>query len=141
MKKEIQEILDNIQYDDFYQKTFESSKNYKTLVCELNYAERCHNLEEELGCSLDVVFKLLKKHMYYAEKPNHKGKLYTMGFPHIMFVVKGGKVNSMEYYDNSFIVCGDCYDFFNRKTKTIDGWDVNLKDYKKTWWLRKDKSE
>lgn len=106
-----------------------------------NSLAKYRKLEEQLGCSLDVVVKLLKNHMYYAEKPNHKGKLYTMNFPHISFVIKGGKASSMEYQDNSFIVGGDCYDFFNRKMNTIDGWDVHLKDYKKTWWLKEDKSE
>ena len=110
----------------------------RNVIDKLGHLE---DLEEELGCPLDVVVKLFKNHIYYAEKPNHKGKVYEMNFPHISFIIKGGNAGGMEYKDNSFIVGGTCYDFYNMKRQEYDGWDVHLKDYKKTWWLKETKEE
>jgi len=119
MRKEIKEILDDIQYDDFYQQTFESSKEYKILVDELNYAEKCHNLEEQLGCPLEVLFvgiKAVKNGIYAKDLPNENKLKYipTLTLSNI----------GTEWYLSNH--CDFC---------------VNVRDYKTLYWLKEDKSE
>ena len=73
---------------------------------ELDYAEKCHNLEEQLGCPLEVVEKALTNGIY---------------------------INGQE---------GLCIVYRYRKMLTVNQLlGVWIKDYKKTWWLREDKSE
>ena len=119
MKKEIQEIMDNIQYDDFYQKNFESSKGYEILVNELNYAESCHNLEDKLDFPLEVAFRALTDGIYIEDITLNTFEKYD---------VRGIELKGLGVISN---ICsyGDC-DF-----------TCYYKDYKKTWWLKKDKSE
>lgn len=39
---------------------------------EIQYAEKCHKLEEELGCPLDVVLKALKHGIYQEDGGRRK---------------------------------------------------------------------
>lgn len=102
---------------------------------------KLEDLEEEIGCPLEVLVKIWKSHKYYALKPRGRTRVREMDFPIISYILKGN--NKAPYKDNSFILGGTCYDYdcFDEKNKEFDGWDVNLADYKKTWWLKKDKSE
>ena len=108
-----------------------------------NKLGKLEDLEEELGCPLDVLVKMWKNHKYYALKPRGRTRVRQMDFPVISYILKGNKGNKSPYKSNSFILGGTCYDYdcFDEKTREFDGWDVNLADYKKTWWLREDKSE
>lgn len=104
---------------------------------------KLEDLEEQLGCPLDVLVKMWKNNKYYALKPRGRTRVRQMDFPVISYILKGNKGNKTPYKSNSFILGGTCYDYdcFDEKTREFDGWDVNLADYKKTWWLREDKSE
>ena len=115
-RKELQEILDDIQYDDFYQESFEASKDYKILVDELNYADRCHKLEEQLGCPLEVVFKAIKNGIYYE---NNTRK--------IIYIRVYFTTNS---YKTEFVL-----------RDLNDDYALLSRNYKKTWWLKEDRSE
>lgn len=82
------------------------------------------NLEEQLGCPLEVVFKALKdrqviyKHIVGLEKP--KTYLATHKIAGLSF---DGKNYGLWLYDNGY---GD------------DEFYVYIKDYKNTWWLKED---
>ena len=75
---------------------------------------RLEDLEEQLGCPLEVVFKALINGIYikniYGEMINFKCRITY-------------KNEELGWYFN-----------------IINGY-VMVKDYKKTWWLKKDKSE
>lgn len=71
-------------------------------------------LEEQIGCPLEVVFKALKNGIFTKDLPSEK-------------IVKWyGRLSNVEtewYLSDDNKVC------------------INLKGYKKTWWLKEDKSE
>lgn len=77
-------------------------------------------LEQDLGCPLEVIFKALKDGFY-----DEYGALYKVG----------------EFYlDYNWLLSNpsDKYLTFN-----VEGtyFEFKLNDYKKTWWLKEDKSE
>ena len=78
-----------------------------------NKLGKLEDLEEQLGCPLDVVFKAT------AQKKVFAGTCWL------------GKL-SLEYIskDNEWWL-----------TNGWTAYSVRLKDYKKTWWLKEDKSE
>ena len=80
-------------------------------------------LEEQLGCSLVIIGRAIKEGIWsteywYCEKEENKDKIKHI-YPNLTIL------------ENEWgFDCGDhCYYF------------VALKDYKKTWWLKEDKSE
>lgn len=96
------------QIDDYINGLDEKNQIY--IEEELEYADKCHKLEAELGCSLDVVFKALNQDYIYTKRGMRQ------------YIELG--IYGMEWCI--------CY-----------GLKVQLRtaDYKKTWWLKKDKSE
>lgn len=95
------------------------------IVDKLDKYNEYKNLEEqEIGCPLDVLFKALKNGIYkymWFDKDNpvfrHFDELTT---------------------DGEFLF----YEYLNHDTYGQDEiGDVYLKDYKKTWWLKEDRSE
>ena len=97
----------------------EKKKQYIRLVSRLavdNKLGKLEDLEEQLGCPLDVVFKALKIGIYTHLKNRNREDL-------------------TKYF---------CLNLYNLDTELYLGNPiifVNLKDYKKTWWLKEDKSE
>jgi hypothetical protein len=90
-------------------------------------------LEEELGCSLEVVVKALKNGVYVLDEETGGTKLILRGF-----------INStQDYEDGTFGFIDDRY--WAMKKLEVTGLCVPIyyawKDYKKTWWLKEDKSE
>ena len=87
------------------------SSSYQKCVERLNKLADLDGLEEELGCSLKIVFKALKNGIY-VYNGNH-------------FVV------FLKYYKihNKF------------RLKDVNGLLYSLEDYKKDWLLKEDKSE
>lgn len=87
--------------------------NYPYAIDKLGKLE---DLEEQLGCSLDVVFKALKNGIYRYNKnyePNfRKEKVLYLG-------------NEYGRYYITWLGC----------------WTEYLDNYKKTWWLKADRSE
>ena len=81
---------------------------------ELDYASKCHNLEEQLGCPLDVVVKALQNGVYYEDV-----------------------ANCMKYMvvDLHCNLEGDFVLYFDDEECLL------VRNYKKTWFLKKDKSE
>ena len=83
------------------------------------------DIEEQLGCPLDVVFKAL-----------------TNGFK---FIVSSHKLGTLNQIVNQMIYCDYAYLYY---ANDVNAWCIAtihdcfyLKDYKKTWWLKEDKSE
>lgn len=74
---------------------------------------RLEDLEEELGCSLDVVFKALNEGIYIATE-----KIDFFLRPRLYF---------SDDYKNW------CFEL------AFGGYVVHLKDYQKTWWLKGEK--
>lgn len=74
---------------------------------------KLEDIEEELGCPLEVVFKVLQDDIIWYE--TESGMTYSRGMSLLQF-------GSLYFYD-------------------MDRNMFNLKDYKKTWWFREDKSE
>ena len=81
-----------------------------------DYIGELEDLEEQLGCSLEVVFKALKNGIYIYNKnyePNfRKEKVLYLG-------------NEYGRYYITWLGC----------------WTEYLDNYKKTWWLKEDRSE
>lgn len=80
----------------------------------MNVLQKYYELEKELGCPVDVLFKALKNNIYY---------------------VKDKKILKAKVMNIKSLCYGDIlieYDY---------GDVVFAKDYKKTWWLKEDKSE
>jgi len=87
---------------------------------ELKYASKCHKLESEIDVSLETLvigFKALKNGIYYKE----------LGLKS-HYDVRGINEKGIEVISN---LCGwgEC-DFV-----------LKFSDYKKTWWLREDRSK
>lgn len=106
------ELMRYVRKDD--NDLFIAKDTFKPLEEELEYADKCHNLEEQLGCPLEVVFKALKNGIFTKDLPSEK-------------IVKWyGRLSNVEtewYLSDDNKVC------------------INLKGYKKTWWLKEDKRE
>ena len=107
---------------------FVISLGYEYCFGEVDYAmyrklKSLEDIEEELGCTLEVVFKALKngqvifKHIVGLEKP--KTYLATHKISGLAF---NGKNYGLWLYDRGF----------------GDGFYVYTKDYKNTWWLKED---
>lgn len=87
---------------------------------ELEYAEKCHNLEEQLGCPLEVIFRALKDGVYHK----YSKSLFS--------IRKFQKLEvRLEYkYGKYLLVPIHKADF-----------SLYLEEYQKTWWLSKTKEE
>lgn len=82
---------------------------------------KLEDIEEELGCPLEVVFKAI-----------------TQG---ISYELKNGMMESEPYL--TFAECGYGFIFntgISNRRKVVNG-EFQTKDYKKTWWLKEDRSE
>ena len=87
------------------------------------------DLEEELGCPLEVVFKALDKGFYVDTKKIEKNPAWENPKPRYM------EIGCTKYFRLNLWY----------KTIEVDRYnnylEINLNDYKKTWWLKEDKSE
>lgn len=94
------------------------SPDYVASSEELIYAKLCEleDLEEQIGCPLEVVFKALTNGVYVKDFPNESNTLKMFGL-------------NLTNIENEWYMITKFYA------------NVKVKDYKKTWWLRKDKSE
>jgi hypothetical protein len=87
--------------------------------------EKQKDIEEQIGCPLDVVFKALAN-----------------GFK---FIVSSHKLGTLNQIVNQIIYCDYAYLYYANDVNawciaTIHDW-FYLKDYKKTWWLKEDCEE
>ena len=92
---------------------------------------KLEDLEEELGYDLEFIFKVLKAPKIYIEGMNVRSE-YDKDF----------KFNSKnnQYIINPYAIDGKKPEFLF-VDRCSYGYDLRMKDYKKTWWLREDKSE
>ena len=101
------------------------------LESEIKYAEKFHKWEELLGCTFEFIEKVLSSGYIYLEGMNVHSE-YDKEF-------KFHRVRN-DYILNSdvFIDTNPEFLFINRWGY---GYDLRLKDYKKTWWLKQNKEE
>jgi len=92
-------------------------------------------LEQQLGCPLDMVLNLVKETNKLDEHCrtqdiwfDYKGKLIS------------GSFATLKYHNNEFIIEVETYEMFD-SNYDCDSYELLVKDYKKTWWLKEDKSE
>ena len=118
---ELEEIKELVNADKKFKYKNIVNFNCDNIKEELNYASNCHNLEEQIGCPLEVVFKALKEGIYYK------------------FIETDCKLNKMIVPMSRII--DDKYCWTCPKWTSTTLMNVKLKDYKKTWWLKEDMSE
>ena len=113
---------------------------------DIDYLEGVYNklgkledLEEELGCPLEVVFKALNKgfvcEKFVLKQDNYKD------YPEKWEQWKKENNNELQHIGNTKYLNLDMWYkiiYFSKGDTYMEIW---LEDYKKTWWLRKDKSE
>ena len=104
------------------------SNEFDTICDELL---KYKQLEQQLGCPLDFIFKVLQAPKIYVEGMNVRSE-YDDSFKF------HSKRNN--YIINPYAIEGKKPEFL-----FVDRWsygyNLRLKDYKKTWWLKEDKSE
>ncbi len=98
------------KYDDKKGQYIVEDKYIKFINMKLGKLE---DLEEEQGCSLEVVFKALKDGIWFYDKWNYGERM----------------LNYIPVLENKRFVCG------------LNEYIRWLEDYKKTWWLKADRSE
>ena len=105
-------------YFDAYKETQDDDfcKDIPEMIEALETIKTVVDLQKELGCPLKVIFKALRDGIYIYDKWNYGEQML-----HYIPVLKNGE-----------FVCG-----FGNKEYYIR----MLSDYKKTWWLRPDRSE
>lgn len=114
------DILSHAKTRDEREEIYEN--NYYNLQLVSYELEKYRKLEEEYGCTLKVVTQALKK-------SNFEG-LFVDTTDNDGFEWKG------------FEKCNLMYDAFNNRFYWCNGsFCIPLSDYKKRWWLKKDKSE
>lgn len=102
-------VEETIETDEYIPLNYSTDTTIGKCVDKLGKLE---DLEEQLGCSLDILFKALSDGIWSVRYNTYKhSKIHRLTF-----------ING-----NYYLVVDDSY--------------YNIKDYKKTWWLREDKSE
>lgn len=93
---------------------FIDKNTFKPLEEELEYAYKCHNLEEQISCPLEVVGRALTNGIYVKDLPNEN-----------LIKQFGIKLSNIEdeWFLSNEIMC------------------LNVKDYKNYFWLKEDRSE
>ena len=114
---------------------YNSKDTFKPLEEELEYADKCHNLENQIGCPLKVFLGLATHRIteIYIEYDDFSGNYAS------------------PYCDDEDIIVAHVAGIYDNNE--IDGlsepeWKIEtniltipLSDYKKHFWLKKDKSE
>ena len=135
MSKEALEKLEKetIIYDDEERKTHygtlgEKRKNLVELIKQdLEELEKYKSIEKELGCPIEVLIKAIKGGIWFI---NEYDKLEQID-EELTFNIK--------LATGKFIISNDYYCCKNKEIYKAN--DIYLEDYKKTWWLKEDKSE
>lgn len=85
------------------------------------------NIEEELGCPLDVLFRAIKNGIYFVNENNE-----------LEYIDEELSFNQ-KTYNNKFVFSN--YGYYCKNIEEAKCDEIYLEDYKKTWWLEKNKSE
>ena len=99
--------------------TIENLRRDNSILKELN--AKYNDLEEEIGCPLEVVGKASKKQQIYVAK----FKMYV-------------EVRNIVIYEQA---TRPYIEYFYRDVNKFKVKEVWIDEYKKTWWLKEDKSE
>ena len=105
-----------------------SKDTFKPLEEELEYADKCHNLEQELGCPLDMYVSIKENGIFIEEEydeEEHTGLTRLVNIPPRDLCLDFKKDEITIYWEYTL----DIY------------MELKFSDYKKTWWLKEDKSE
>ena len=128
--------LKNASYKQLFD--LKSNKEIEDYVdCDLTIA--IEKLQEQLGCPLEAVFKALENgfvcEKFVVEKDNYKD------YPEKWEQWKKEDNNKLQHIGNTKYLSLEIW----YKTIHFSAWntfmEIWLEDYKKTWWLREDKSE
>ena len=96
--------------------------NNSTTVDVYNKLGKLEDLEEELGCPLEVVFQAIKEGIVFEHNVIHQ-------------TIKS-KSTHLFYFQNKWIIRA-----YVKIANSENAYDRYLKDYKKTWWLKETKEE
>lgn len=117
--------------NNYYQFANEVNNDYVVNEFNNNFylkLQQLENIEEELGCSIEVLFKAIKDGIYFI---NIHNELEFLGEA-LSF---NQKITTKKFiFDNSWYKCLND----DKKEKSDE---IYLEDYKKTWWLKEDRSE
>lgn len=117
---ELEEIKELVNSDKKFKYKNIVNFNIDVIKDELEYANNCHNLEEQIGCPLEVREKALIKDFIWYDDNSRLIQVIPMNSGYIM--EKGKKIAVLNcIYNFNFWLAIKC------------------KDYKKTWWLKEDK--
>ena len=95
-----------------------------------NKLGKLEDLEQELGCPLDT-FKIM-----------NQGYVYTDTFNNQLKKFKFDKVFKHTNINNEYILCFLFREIEDEDNNTLGiNWIVGVNEYKKSFWLREDKSE
>lgn len=108
-------LTEKNKYDTHY--SFSITKNL--LQDAYDKLGKLEDLEEKYDLPLDVLVTLLDHYQYYDED-GHQRIIHSLDMYHKQIMIKK--------YEND----DDIYGYYEH---------LNFKDYKKTWWLKEDKSE
>ena len=121
--KEANEYMEHttLDYDVFNTTGIRKAKmydNYKSIIeKDLEILKKYKSIEQELGCPLDIIFKAIKQ-----------GKIWWHEQWCKIFIVAVYEDSTRPYIE---VICKD-YNY--HRLAFID-------EYKKSWWLKKDRSE
>ncbi len=106
----------------------EEKQRYKDMWFTTNNSlAKYRKLEEQLGCPLEVLVKAIKNGIWFINEDD-----------------------KLEYIDealcfntklNTDKLVFDNYGYYCKNIEKLKGNQIYLEDYKKTWWLKEDKSE
>lgn len=100
---------------------------------EIEYANKCHKLEEELGCPLEVITRVLVENKAILVQNPITKSMQEIPNPYNFYVPKRYAFD---------IRCENFEDtYYKSHIWTTGGVIVYLRDYKKTWWLKESKEE
>ena len=111
---------------DAHQATFHNAitNRLNEIADKLDKYKEYKNLEEQIGCSFDILFKALTDGVWVEVDPID----ISFENPETMYLEEF--VSLEKKLDGT--LCLNARDYVD---------ELELKDYKKTWWLKKDKSE
>ena len=130
-KTDFSDFRNNYRYDPTLNRYVRKDDNdlyiakdtFKPLEEELEYADKCHTLEEQLGCPFYVIKHLINglDFFYEDEYGIHLISSYN---------IENNTINFDDDWQDHDIEVGD-----------FGGVELVFTEYKKSFWLKKDKSE
>ena len=116
----------------------EEKQRYKEMWFLANDSlSKYKNLEEKLGCPLDVFVKLLFEQKIWIEVDDEMYLTEYIDFNTELELQEDETwINTLEDYNET-----EFWAWYMDYRRFSDHLVLRLKDYKKTWWLKKDRSE